>query len=198
MPPGNRKINEDLGFMRELIRPAISALIPFQEENELEILSLRHEEKTHKQGLDKVIAGTMQSIYYEPMVAFAFKDYIKGSREALLLCRTRSMEFIYRLGKTGTDVFFNGTPAGWIDFHGVLFGVNSKKELARTKRYSKEMLSVFIKGAEAGHLYDPLQPYTSQQRAYSMLGNLKDEDETIFLAVTLYELLTRKVPNKNQ
>ena len=41
MPPGNRKINEDLGFMRELIRPSISALSPCQDGNEGVRLSLR-------------------------------------------------------------------------------------------------------------------------------------------------------------
>src|SRR5688572_14769834 len=96
IPPGIRKINQDLAVMRQILKPVTDQLIPFQEENELELLSLKHEIKSQKQGLDKILVGKIYSIYYEPMVVFAYKDYIKGVRDALLYCRTRSDEFIFR------------------------------------------------------------------------------------------------------
>ena len=97
IPPGIRKINQDLDVMRQILRPLQDHLIPFQEEKELELMSLKHEVKTQKQGLDKILWGNIHSIYYEPMVGFAYKDYIKGVRDALLYCRTKNQEFIFRI-----------------------------------------------------------------------------------------------------
>ena len=108
VPPGTRRINQDLAVMREIIRPIQTQLIPFQEENELELLSLKYDCKSQKQGFDKIYSGTIQSIYYEPMIAFCYKDYIKGVRDALIVCRTKNMEFIYRIKKHDVQIYFNG------------------------------------------------------------------------------------------
>jgi hypothetical protein len=196
VPPGTKKINEDLAYMRTMMGPVLAELIPFQEENELELLSLRHEIKNQKQGLDKIWYGSISSIYYEPMVAFCYKDYIKGVRDALLLCRTRNMEFIYRIRKGSTEVYFNGAQAAVIDANGVMIGVKSRQVLARVKPYSKELMTITVKEKEAGQLYNPLQPHAPQQRAYSLLRSLQDEDETIFLGITFYELMVRMLANK--
>src|SRR5690349_17192895 len=97
MAPGAKKINMDLAAMREHCRPIVDQLIPWEDEKELELLSLKVNFMAQKRGLDKITIGTIQSIYYEPMVVFAFKDYVKGQRDAILYCRTKNLEFIYRL-----------------------------------------------------------------------------------------------------
>ena len=198
MPPGTRKINQDLAVMRQIIKPIQGRLIPFQAEKEIEIMSLQLDIKSHKQGLDKIISGTIQSIYYEPMVAFAYKDYIKGVREALLCCRTSHHELIYRIKKQEVDVYMNGNQAAVIDQHDVMHGLRSRKPLGRIRPYSNDLLSVVINEREVGQIFNPLRPHTHQQRAFSLMATLDDEEEAIFMALSLYEILTRILENKRK
>ncbi len=198
MPPGTRKINQDLAVMRQIIKPQKQHLIPFQAEKELELMSLKLDIKSHKQGLDKIIAGTIQSIYYEPMVAFAYKDYIKGVREALLVCRTSDIELIFRIKKQAVDVYLNGKQVALIDRNNIMHGLRSRNTLGRMRPYSNDLLSVIIKDREVGQMFNPLRPHSYQQRAFSLIANLNDEEEAIFLALSLYELLTRILKNKRK
>ena len=191
IPPGIRKINQDLDVMRHILRPLQDHLIPFQEENEMELMSLKHEVKTQKQGLDKILWGNIHSIYYEPMVAFAYKDYIKGVRDALLYCRTKNHEFIFRIKKSGVDVYFNGKQVALLDDNKNLYGLRSKSILGGLRPYSNDLISVIVKDREVGQMFNPLRPHSPQQRAYTLLVDLNDEEEGIFLSLTLYEILTK-------
>jgi hypothetical protein len=196
LPPGVRKINHDLGLMRDLVKPVVDQLIPFQDEQEMELMSLKFDIKTQKQGLDKIIRGSVYSIYYEPMVTFAYKDYIKGTRDALLYCRTRSSEFIYRIKKRDVDVYYNGHQVALIDPQSVMHGLRSKNVLGRIKPYSNDLLSIVVKEKEVGQMFNPRRSHSPQQRAYSLMSNLKEEEQGIFLSLTLYILLTGLIENK--
>ena len=47
-------------------------------------------------------------------------------------------------------------------------------------------------------MFNPLRPHTQQQRAFTLLSNLDDEEEAIFLALGLFEILTRLLTNKRK
>lgn len=196
LPPGVRKINHDLGVMREILRPIQDQLIPFQEEKEIELMSLKCDIKSQKRGLDKISTGQIHSIYYEPMVAFAYKDYVKGTREALVCCRTRTSEIIFRIKKRDVDVYFNGNQVAYIDQHNVMHGIRSKSILGRTRPYSSDLISVVVKEREVGQMFNPLRPHSPQQRAFTLIANLDQEEEGIFITVALFELITRMFSNK--
>lgn len=197
IPPGIRKINQDLAIMRDILQPVRDQLIPFEDENELELMSLKYEIKSQKQGLDKLLKGHIHSIYYEPMVAFAYKDYIKGVRDALLYCRTRNTELIYRIKKKDVDVYYNGKQVALMDQNNVMYGLRSRSLLGRIRPYSNDLLSVIIKDREVGQMFNPLRPHSPQQRAFSLIADLNDEEEGIFLGLTLFELVTRMIDKKN-
>ncbi|MDQ3017789.1 MAG: hypothetical protein M3R25_13845 [Bacteroidota bacterium] len=196
LSPGVKRINADLAFMRQLLKPMTDQIIPWESEHELELLSLKHEIKSQKQGLDKVLSGSLYSIYYEPMVVFAYKDYIKGSREALLCTRTRNNEFIFRIKKRDVDVYLNGNQVAVIDQNNVMISLRSKEVLARIKPYSNDLLAVMIRNKDVGHLFDPSRPHSPQQRAFTLIQDLVEEEERILLAVSLFELVTRLLSNK--
>ena len=198
MPPGTRKINQDLETMRQIIKPYQPHLIPFVEEKELELMSLKLEVKSQKKGLDRILNGTLQSIYNEPMVTFAYKDYIKGVREALLLCRTSHSELIFRIKKMDVDVYLNGTQVAMIDRNNIMHGIRSRMALGRIRPYSNDLLSMIIKEREVGQMFNPLRPHNQQQRAFTLLSNLDDEEEAIFLALGLFEILTSLLTNKRK
>lgn len=196
IPPGTRRINQDLEVMRQLIRPFHDHLIPFQDENEMELMSLKYEVKSHKQGLDRMLVGNIFSIYYEPMVAFAYKDYIKGVRDAMLYCRTRTSELIFRIKKRDVDVYFNGKQVALIDSNNVLHGIISRSILGRLKPYSNDLISIIVKDREVGQMFNALRPHSPQQRAYTLIANLNQEEEGIFLALTIYDIITKLIADK--
>ncbi len=97
LAPSEKRINADIATMRQLTRPLADQVIPWEKEHEIELLSLNATMKTQKDGMDKILWGVLQSIYFEPMAAWAYKDYVKGEQDALLYCRTKEAEFIYRI-----------------------------------------------------------------------------------------------------
>lgn len=198
MAPGAKKINMDLAAMREHCKPIVEQLIPWEDEKELELLSLKVNYAAQKRGLDKMVIGTIQSIYYEPMVVFAFKDYVKGQRDALLYCRTKNLEFIYRLKRNDTDVYFNGNHVAVLDAKGILHGIRSKAVIGAMKPYSGDLISIIVQGKDVGHLFNPSRPHNEQQRAFSVMANLNEEEEYILLALGLYELSLRLLANKKK
>lgn len=198
MAPGAKKINLDLAAMRQHCKPIVEQLIPWEEEKELELLSLNVNFISTKRGLDKMVFGTIQSIYYEPMVVFGYKDYIKGQRDALLYCRTRNLEFIYRLKRRDTDVYFNGNHVAVLDQAGILHGMRSKQTLGGVKPYSNDLLSFIVQGKDVGHMFNPSKPHNEQQRAFFVLATLEEEEEYILLALGLFELVNRLLANKKK
>jgi hypothetical protein len=198
LSPGVSRINKDLAFMRQMARPVVEQLIPWEKEKELELMSLRVDIKSQKKGMDRIIIGSIQSIYFEPMVVFAYKDYVKGSRDALLYCRTINLEIVYRIKKRDIDVYLNGTQVAVIDFQNVMYGLRSKKALGRIRPYSADLLSLIIWDKEVGHLFNPLRPHSDVQRAFYTLAELNDEEEGIFLALGLQEFITRVLANKKR
>ena len=198
MAPGAKKINMDLAAMRDYCKPIVEQLIPWEDEKELELLSLKVNYTAQKRGMDKMVIGTIQSIYYEPMVVFAFKDYVKGQRDALLYCRTKNLEFIYRLKRNDTDVYFNSNHVAVLDAKGILHGIRSKAVIGAVKPYSGDLISIIVQGKDVGHLFNPSRPHNEQQRAFSVMANLNEEEEYILLALGLYELTLRMLANKKK
>jgi hypothetical protein len=198
MPPGANKINRDLEAMREMARPVMTLLIPWEEEKELELMSLRVDYKSQKKGFDKVLMGTVQSIYFEPMVVFSYLKYDKKSREALLYCRTVNREIVFRIKKRDVDVYLNGSHVAIINQHNILYGVRSKSALGQVRHYSADLLSIFIREKDVGHLFNPLRPHSDVQRAFYLIADLNEEEEGIFLTLGLFELITRTLSNKKK
>jgi len=198
IPPGASKINKDLAVMRQLTKPVADQIIPWEAEKELELMSLKVVMKTHKRGMDRMILGSVQSIYVEPMVAFAYMDYVKGTREGLLYCRTRDLEIVYRIKKKDIDVFLNGKQVAIIDQQNIMYGLKSRSAVGRIKPYSADLLSLVVLDKESGHLFNPLRPHSEVQRAFFLMTKLSDEEERIFLALGLYELVSRMLANKKK
>lgn len=198
IPPGTSRINKDLAIMRQLTKPIADQIIPWEKEKELELMALKMDFKTQKRGMDKMILGSIQSIYVEPMVSFAYMDYVKGTREGLLYCRTRELEIVFRIKKKDIDVFLNGNQVAIIDQQNVMYGLKSRSALGRVKPYSADLLSIVILDREAGHLFNPMRPHSEVQRAFYLMTKLDDDEERIFLTLGLYELITRMLANKKK
>ena len=184
--------------MRQITKPMADALIPWEEEKEIELLALKMEVKTHKRGMDRILYGTLKSIYFEPMVTFAYMDYVKGSREALLYCRTRANELVYRIKRKDIDVYLNGNQVAVMDMQNIMHGLRSRSVIGQVKPYSTDLLSIIIWDREVGHVFNPLRPHSDVQRAFFLMTPLNEEEERIFMAFGFYELITRLLANKKK
>lgn len=198
IPPGPSRINKDLAIMRQLTKPVADEIIPWEKEKELELMSLKLDIKSQKRGMDKMILGSIQSIYVEPMVAFAYMDYVKGTREGLLYCRSRDLEIVYRIKRRDIDVFLNGNHVAILDQENVMYGLKTRTALGRVKPYSADLLSIVVLDKEAGHLFNPIRPHSEVQRAFFLMTKLDDDEERIFLTLGLYELVIRMITNKKR
>ncbi len=146
IPPGATKINKDLAVMRQLTKPVADQLIPGKMKRSLELDVPQSGGENPEKGNGSMILGSVQSIYVEPMVTFAYMDYVKGTREALLYCRTRDLEIVYRIKKRDIDVFLNGNQVAIIDQQNIMYGLKSRSAVGRVKPYSADLLSIVRSG----------------------------------------------------
>lgn len=198
LPPGVNKVNKDLAQMRIATRPLLEQVIPWESDKELELLSLRVDAKSQKDGIEKIIVGSVLSIYFEPMVVFAWKDYGKSARENLLYCRTINKELVFRIKPHQTEVYLNTNLVAYISQDRTMMGYRTKKTIGGIRPYSGDLLSVVVLGKEAGHLFNPARPHSEVQRALYLMNDMNEEEEGIFLALVLYELITRKLESKKK
>lgn len=196
LSPGEKRINQDIAKMRELTRLPAYDIIPWEKEGEMELFSLNITHQTKKDGMDKIRQGVIQSIYFEPMAVYAYKDYVKGTRESLLYCRTKEAEYIYRLLKNRTDIYFNGKLTASIDLNHVMVGHRSKQILCRITQDTYDWMGIRIGKELVAQVFDPTRPHASQQRAFSIYGKLAQEEKLIVQAAGFYALLTRWLGQK--
>lgn len=196
LSPGEKRINQDIAKMRELTRGVATEIIPWEKEDEMELFSLNITHQTKKDGMDKITQGVIQSIYFEPMAVYAYKDYVKGSRESLLYCRTKETEFIFRLLKERTDIYFNGKLTAYIDMQSMMYGYKSKQLLCRITQDTYDWMGIRIGKEMIAQVFDPTRPHATQQRAFSLYGKMEQEEKLIVRAAGFYALLTRWLGQK--
>ncbi len=192
VPPTSRKIGLDIEVMRKETQEWYSKLIPWQQEKEMELLSLNQEKKVVKQGFDKIIKGAFSSIYSEFMFTYAYKDYLKGpGKNALLQIRTTAHEFVYRMKKKGTEVFVDGNYVAFITLEGMMYSARTKRLLARISQVSTEYFGVIVGEKEVGHLLNPEIVDWINPRAFLILEDMNDQEELLFTAIALIEVVLR-------
>lgn len=189
-PPSQRRIEADLQIMAKEIQPWRDEVIPWEEENELELLSLQQEKKWVSHSMGKFLKGVFMSIYHEPMMAFAFKAYHKQGHYAVCFAATASHQFIYHRTKTRTEFFINGQHAGFMTADGLMYS-HRKRLLGRRSRLSDEFFAMVIWDREAAHLRDPARKYTLAPRAFELVEKLSDKEELLLLAITFLTLIER-------
>ena len=189
--PSSRRIKKDLERMRQETQDWFMALIPWQEEKEMELLSLNNEKKWVKQTWDKFQKGVFQSIYNEPMFTYAYKSYTRSGKDALLLVRTKEHEYLYRIRKKRTDVIVDGKFVAVITPEAQMYSASSRRLLARISQVSSEYFGVFVWEKEVGHLLNPDKVDRVNPRAFLILEKLDENEELLFLSISLIEVVLR-------
>jgi uncharacterized membrane protein len=77
--PGRARIQADLKKIRAELAPLVADLVPWTAE-EMEQLSFNQIKKSIKSGLVKTSKGVLTTIYHEPVIAWAYKKYVREER----------------------------------------------------------------------------------------------------------------------
>ena len=181
----NKLIN-DIEYLRKEIKPLRDKLVPFTHE-EIKLLSLKQSNFTKKKGFVRLIKGIFDSIYYENLIAYGIREY--PNQQKLIIISSSIDEFIYIVKKDKVNVYMNNIEAGII-INGSKF-YNYKNKLLGSIDGSdhNSTHSVNILGHEIGFITNPKMKSNAIARAFSFLKPMSVDEMSIFLCLTLINLI---------
>ena len=191
LPPSQKRIHKDLLHFREELKDWIKDLIPWENERELDLLSLNQEVKWTKHSFEKLLKGRLFSIYHESMLVFGYKDYGKKKKNAVLWVRSRQHEWVYRVKESETELYIDGEFVGKISQDGLLHGGSKKRLLARRNRVSPTQWAVVVWDKTMCYLYDPRKIDRVNPRAFEMVHNWAEKEMLLMMGMSLCPIVLR-------
>ncbi len=189
--PGRKKIQKDLAEIRGELTPYVNQLVKWSDE-EMEQMSLNRTNNMTRKRVVTTSKGVFTTIYHEPLMAYFYKKYVSTSENSLLYARTTDHEFIYRMKNGVTEVMVNDKLLGTINEKGTLLAGKDNKPIAQLHLESSQMLlPVLVHGKQVGTLINPAKNRKTNPRAFEMLKKMSDEEEEIFLSLSILELVKR-------
>ncbi len=174
------------GLRGRLQKSESGTLVPWDGEM-LSLLSLNQRVVRRPGWLDSTSEGVFTSIYQEPVLSYAER---KNGKNALMLARTSDREFVFRRKGKETEIWVNDQPLGtYVD--GVLLSPDSKSRLlARVEiEPGESQYPVLLGAGTAASINNPALPGRSPNpRALTLLRDLKPEEESALLALTVLQM----------
>ena len=133
------------------------------------------------------------SIYHEPLIAYNYKQYIStGATNALLIAHTSNHEFAYRIKKKEVFVNIDSQFAGVLKENGCFYGGPKDRMIARINKEEEtaKRYPILVGEKEVASLVNRELASVPNPRAFKFVGPMKSEEEQIFLAIALLEMVT--------
>ena len=185
---GRQQEEQDIKSLREHIRDLVDKLVPLTKE-ELSLLSLNQNNRSVSKRINSITSGTFLSIYNEPLIAYAYKDYV-GSDKATLLVQTTKDVWTYSIARGKTKVYFNDQPVGIISGDGTLKGMESKRVLANVEMdHNASSHPLFVGDRQVGHVNNPRIASEGLARAFTIFGNMEKDEKELFLSLSFLSLV---------
>ena len=186
----NRQRERDWSYLKTQVFEFAEGLIPF-EQSEFKILSSSPITKSSQRAISTFYKGFLQTIYQEPLLAFAMKESNKDE-EMLLVAKTSKSFYRMVFDKGTTKVFINNNEFGEIGVNNILYN-NKQQELARiTSTTNAQFDSIVNNGEEVAHFnFRDDHNKTESDRLFSMFHdfNMNENDEILLL--TLFQIFFR-------
>jgi hypothetical protein len=193
LKPGRTKIQKDLALIKADLQPWLADLVPWSEE-EMEQLSLNQINRKSKKGVSTTAKGIYTTVYHEPVIAWSYKKYVSQKENAVAYARTTDHEFIYRIKDQEVEIVANNKLLGILDAKGALLPAKGQKMLAQINRQSEALaLPVIVNGKQVGSLTNASKSPKQNARAFQMIAKMSKEEEEMFLALGVLELIKRSV-----
>lgn len=194
--PSRRKIEKDLKELREELAKLVVELVPLTKK-ELELLCSRQNNSSIKKRVVTTWKGVFSSIYHEDMIVYAYRKYMGKKANSVILAKTANHEFIYRIKDTDAELMIDTHFVGVIRENGVLYPPKSKKGVAKIAREaSGAIMPVFIGDKEVASIYREGALKQPNPRAFEFVVDMPKQEELVFLALAIYELIGRNAVQK--
>ena len=190
---GSGQTRKDIAELKSKIATYISNLIPMSV-NELELLSVNQSGTTTNRGIATIKSGAFNTIYHEPLLAYAYKKYTYPADKSLLLISSEEDDFLYMINGSKTQVFVNNTELGFVESDGSLYAPKTNKLLAKID--ANHLLSshpVKIEGKEVGEIVNARLNESPNPRAYQFLEPMNERETQIFKALTFLSLVEETI-----
>ncbi len=185
---GGKKSNlkRDLMMLREQIKPWLGKLIPWKPE-EMSLLSLEREETIKRERRTRIVSGVINSIYSEPLAAYAYK-LSKRDKQGMLLVRTKDHEIIYEGEPGKVKVYVDGSFLGYLKADGRLIAEDGKEILAKADE-SMHMKAITVGQKEVAMLNPGNRSENYAGRAFEHVEPLSADEAKILTAMSMYQIL---------
>ncbi len=194
--PGEKKIQADLQKLKTDLESLTAQLVTF-ETKDMELLAREETSRTVKKGFVLSVKACFNTIFHEPVIAYNLKKYISKGSDAALYARTNKWEFFYWIRDKGTKIVVGNQYLGTLENGDVLVGGKKNELMARFVRDAEEQLPVIVYGREVASLLkeEDRKKQVLSTRAFGFVrDDLSQQEEAILLALTIYELVMRSVP----
>ncbi len=186
MTMSKSQLTKELSILRLTLADLKAKLIPFSQE-EMELLSLNQAEKSRKKGFEKITKGIFNTIYYEPLIAYAIKIFSNGNK--LILIASTDDEFAYLTKDGKTHVYMNDVEAGVLTPKGEFYSVRNQLLASIDGDDHLPTHSVWIQNKNIGFIANPKFVEKTIPRAFSLLKDMTEDERSIFLCLTLVNLV---------
>lgn len=180
------QLTKELNLLKQSISDLKAKLIPFNKE-EMELLSLNQSDKSKKKGFEKLSKGIFNTIYYEPLIAYAIKTFSNGNK--LILITSSEDEFAYFTKSGKTHVYMNDVEAGVLTEKGEFYSVRNQLLAVIDGADHIPTHAVWILGKNIGFIANPKFAEKTIPRAFSLLKDMTEDEQSIFLCLTLVNLV---------
>ncbi len=181
------QLKRDLRKIKESLNPIVDKLVPLDDE-EMKLLSLNQENRTVVRGVENLIKGSFSSIYHEPLAAYAYKEYSRGSGKAVLFVKTAEHDFSYFIDGSQTNLHIDGENYGIIDTKGQLLQ-DSNVIAVLNAEPSLELSPIYMDDRIIGRVKNPLRADTVNPRAFQLQADLNQEEKKRFLSLSFLYLI---------
>lgn len=187
--PGLSRMKKDVLSLRTQLTPLTKNLIPVERE-ELDLLSFNIVGAGRSRKLfRRTRRGFIHTIYEEPLIAYAIKNYPTPSGKRIIYARTRNSEFVFIRGKSKTQLYIDGKPVGHLEGSRIL-GLGGGQTISKITEDKKLPGEVMIGSKKVAMLNPPSEVTGNHPRVFRYLGELSVDEKKILLAMVVYKMLS--------
>ena len=183
--PDSRAWKSLLAALRHRIDTQKTRLVAW-ESDMTGLLSLNRLELKKPGFFNTVYSGVYTTIYQEPVLAYAGQ---RSGNTSVLVARTSNREFVFRNKGKETEVWVNSQPFALFSNGALLSAGRSSQQLARLEAQPDEsQFPIMIGQRTAAAVANPGRAAGPNPRAFTLLRELNQEEETAVLALAIMQL----------
>ncbi len=194
LQPAGRRLLRDLALMEKTVRKRYPELVPFTAE-EFKLFSFYILKRDHARRKTPFETGLLGNIYQEATVAYARKQYRRGSYIELIYARTDRHEFYYRESKRlGIEVAIDDQLIGFFDPKSKRLLKPSREEAyIESRPTAGELLTLYASsGRELASVYMKPEEGNPNPRVFAFVSSLTEKEQTLLLAFAIYYVFSQQ------